>query len=39
MSIIFQGSGSYGNCIDSNLGECYNVQASVRLLRRLSTYI
>ncbi len=39
MSTIFRSSERYGNCIDSKLGQCYNVQTGVRLLRRLSAYI
>ena len=39
MSTFFQSSESHGNCIDSKLGQCYNVQNRVRLVRRLSAYI
>lgn len=26
MSTMFQSSEGYGNCIDSELGQCYNVE-------------
>ena len=39
MSTFFQSGDSYGKSIDSGLGQCYNVQNRVKLLRRLIAYI
>ena len=29
MSTLFQSREGYGNCIDSGLGQCYNVQTAL----------